>query len=177
MIAPLTARGFEVIAPDLRGIGSSAIGPDGLHDLVASALDMAELLDQLALADIVVVAGDFGGAVAHDLAVRRPDLVDRLVLFNCPLPQLPELADFPPASPGALDYPDHIGPVALPDVGHFVQWEAPEELVAATAHFPVITARSTPSSITPSRPVVNYSSRLDATCRSTLCHGPGRLGV
>jgi pimeloyl-ACP methyl ester carboxylesterase len=31
-VADLAARGFDVIAPDLRGFGDSDCGADGLHD-------------------------------------------------------------------------------------------------------------------------------------------------
>src|ERR671911_154662 len=47
VIEPLAAAGFEVIVPDLRGFGDSEVGPDGLHDTVASSLDLLALLDHL----------------------------------------------------------------------------------------------------------------------------------
>jgi 2-amino-4-hydroxy-6-hydroxymethyldihydropteridine diphosphokinase len=37
---------------------------------------------------VIVAAGDAGGAVAQDLSLRFPGFVERLVLFNCPLPHL-----------------------------------------------------------------------------------------
>jgi pimeloyl-ACP methyl ester carboxylesterase len=87
VIAPLAASGFEVIAPDLRGFGESELGPDGLHDVVASALDLRALVhDVLGHERVVLLGGDFGGPIVQDLALRFPDWVDRLVLFNSPLP-------------------------------------------------------------------------------------------
>lgn len=89
VIAPLAAAGFEVVVPDLRGFGDSGVGPDGLHDVVASSLDLHALLtDGLGLDDVVLCGGDFGGPIVQDLALRFPDLVERLVLFNSPLPYL-----------------------------------------------------------------------------------------
>jgi pimeloyl-ACP methyl ester carboxylesterase len=88
VIGPLAAAGFDVIAPDLRGFGESAVGADGLHDTVASSLDLGELLDSVDVERVVLVGGDFGGVIVQDLAARFPDRVDRLVLFNCPLPYL-----------------------------------------------------------------------------------------
>ncbi len=98
-VAVLAARGFEVIAPDLRGFGDSDVGADGLHDVVAHSLDLAGLLrDHLGLGSVVAAGGDLGGAVVQDLSLRFPGLVDRLVIFNGPLPALREqTAHLPPA--------------------------------------------------------------------------------
>jgi pimeloyl-ACP methyl ester carboxylesterase len=90
-VTVLAARGFEVIAPDLRGFGDSDCGADGLHDVVAHSLDMAALLrDHLGLGRVVAAGGDLGAAVVQDLSLRFPGLVDRLVVFNGPLPSLPD---------------------------------------------------------------------------------------
>ncbi|WP_063045178.1 alpha/beta hydrolase [Nocardia pseudovaccinii] len=86
VIEPLAAAGFEVIVPDLRGFGDSEIGPDGYHDVAAHSLDMHDLVRGLGHERVVVCAGDLGGPIAQDLALRFPDLVQRMVLFNCPLP-------------------------------------------------------------------------------------------
>jgi pimeloyl-ACP methyl ester carboxylesterase len=86
-IAPLAAAGFEVIAPDLRGFGDSEVGPDGFQDVPTHARDIHALVaDHLGHARAVLVAGDLGGAVALDLALRFPDFAHRLVLFNAPVP-------------------------------------------------------------------------------------------
>jgi pimeloyl-ACP methyl ester carboxylesterase len=87
VIEPLAAAGFEVIAPDLRGFGDSGIGPDGHHDVAAHSADLRDLVVHgLGHERVVVCAGDLGGPIAQDLALRFPDLVERMVLFNCPLP-------------------------------------------------------------------------------------------
>ncbi len=89
VIAPLAEAGFEVIVPDLRGFGDSDRGPDGHHDVVASAHDLYALVhDALGHHHVVVLGGDFGGPVIQDLALRHPYWVDRMVLFNSPLPYL-----------------------------------------------------------------------------------------
>jgi pimeloyl-ACP methyl ester carboxylesterase len=86
-VASLAASGFDVIVPDLRGFGDSDCGADGLHDVVAHCLDMAALLrDRLGLERVVAVGGDLGAGVIQDLSLRFPELVDRLVIFNGPLP-------------------------------------------------------------------------------------------
>ncbi len=85
-IAPLVDAGFEVICPDLRAFGESEVGPDGLHDTVASSLDLAALVEHLGHDRVVLVGGDFGGAVISDVAARFPDRTHRMVIFNAPLP-------------------------------------------------------------------------------------------
>lgn len=87
VIEPLAAAGFEVIVPDLRGFGDSDLGPDGFHDVASHALDLHALVhDHLGHERVVLLGGDLGGPVIQDLALRHPDWVDRLVVFNSPLP-------------------------------------------------------------------------------------------
>jgi pimeloyl-ACP methyl ester carboxylesterase len=87
VIAPFAEAGFEVIVPDLRGFGDSEVGPDGYHDVASHALDLYALVhDVLGHERVVLLGGDLGGPVIQDLALRHPDWVDRLVLFNSPLP-------------------------------------------------------------------------------------------
>jgi pimeloyl-ACP methyl ester carboxylesterase len=89
VIEPLAAAGFEVIVPDLRGFGESDLGPDGFHDVASHARDLYALVhDELGHERVVLMGGDLGGPVIQDLALRHPDWVDRMVLFNSPLPYL-----------------------------------------------------------------------------------------
>ena len=87
VIEPLVAAGFDVIVPDLRGFGDSAPAPDGRYDTVSHARDLFALVhDHLGYDKVVVLGGDLGGPVIQDMALRYPDFVDRMVLFNSPLP-------------------------------------------------------------------------------------------
>jgi pimeloyl-ACP methyl ester carboxylesterase len=87
VIEPLAAAGFDVVVPDLRGFGDSGVGPDGFHDVASHTLDLHALVhDHLGLERVVLLGGDLGGPVIQDLALRFPEWVDRLVLFNSPLP-------------------------------------------------------------------------------------------
>ena len=89
VIAPWAEAGFEVIAPDLRGFGRSDLGADGYHDVAASSRDLFALArDHLGHESVVPVGGDLGGPIIQDLALRfrAERFVDRLVLFNSPLP-------------------------------------------------------------------------------------------
>jgi pimeloyl-ACP methyl ester carboxylesterase len=74
----LGSAGFRVVAPDLRGFGERAL--DGSR--FSHAQDAAALLDGPAL----VVGSSLGGRVALELALRRPELVDRLVLIAPGMP-------------------------------------------------------------------------------------------
>lgn len=89
VIAPLAAAGFEVIVPDLRGFGDSEPGPDGFHDVTAHSHDLYALVHEgLGHESVVVVGGDLGGPIIQDLALRHPEWVQRMALFNSPLPYL-----------------------------------------------------------------------------------------
>jgi pimeloyl-ACP methyl ester carboxylesterase len=89
VIEPLAAVGFEVIVPDLRGFGDSDLGPDGFHDVASHSHDLYALVhDVLGHERVVLLGGDLGGPVIQDLALRHPEWVDRMVLFNSPLPYL-----------------------------------------------------------------------------------------
>lgn len=110
-IAELAAVGFEVIAPDLRGFGDSALAPDDRYDVAAHATDMEALVRALLGHDrCVVAAGDLGGVVAQDLSLRWAGLVDRMVLFNTIAPFLPTeyeeagLGAVPPVRRQSSDY-------------------------------------------------------------------------
>ncbi|HVF31969.1 MAG TPA: alpha/beta hydrolase [Acidimicrobiales bacterium] len=106
-IGPLVEAGFEVVVPDLRGFGRSDVAPDGFQDVAAHSRDLHALVhDHLGHERFVAVGGDLGGPVIQDLALRFPESVDRLVLFNSPLPydkeRMAGMASRPPAE--AADY-------------------------------------------------------------------------
>ena len=74
----LRAAGHNPIAPDLPGYGDEPLRPGRLSYVEHTA----SLLDGAA----AVVGCSFGGRVALELAVERPELVERLVLVNAALP-------------------------------------------------------------------------------------------
>ena len=89
VIEPLAAAGFEVIVPDLRGFGDSEPGTDGFGDVATHSADLYALVhDELGHERVVLLGGDLGGPIIQDLALRYPQWVDRMVLFNSPLPYL-----------------------------------------------------------------------------------------
>ncbi len=106
VIEPLADAGFEVVVPDLRGFGDSDVAPDGFHDVPSHSRDLHALVDHLGHERVVLCGGDLGGPVIQDFALRFPDRVERMVLFNSPLPYLrDEMAgmDTRPRA-GAADY-------------------------------------------------------------------------
>lgn len=75
----LSARGFRVIAPDLRGYGESA--PLGTRVTMRQfAEDIVDLLDELQVAYIAVVGLSMGGLVAMEMAMGWPERVSALGL-------------------------------------------------------------------------------------------------
>ena len=68
-VAPaLSAAGWAVFAPDLRGNGSSVRPPVGCYGLAEVAADVQDLIDALRLRDPAVVGHCWGAAVALTLA-------------------------------------------------------------------------------------------------------------
>ena len=89
VIEPLARAGFDVIVPDLRGFGDSDVAPDGFNDVASHASDLRALVhDHLGIASVVLAGGDLGGPVVQELALRHPRWVNRMVVFNSPLPYL-----------------------------------------------------------------------------------------
>lgn len=73
-------RSFRVLHYDQRGLGRTTI-PEAEYTMADYADDAAGLIERVVGGRCHVVGTSFGGMVALNLAVRRPDLVDRLVLM------------------------------------------------------------------------------------------------
>jgi pimeloyl-ACP methyl ester carboxylesterase len=89
---------YRVIAPDLRGCGASARTAGG-YDAGTLAADAEALLDALGETSAAVVGIDAGTPPAFLLAMRRPDLVRRLVVMESLVGRLPGAEEF--LAPGA----------------------------------------------------------------------------
>jgi 3-oxoadipate enol-lactonase len=74
----LESAGYRVVAPDLRGFGQEVLAPVAF----SYVRDVEALLD----APAAVVGNSLGGRVALELALHRPDLVQRLVVIAPGLP-------------------------------------------------------------------------------------------
>lgn len=84
--------GLNAVAPDLPGFGASP-APASVEGASGYARRLHPLLDTFTL-PMLVVGHSFGGRVAVELAVQRPDAVGALVLVGVPL-----LRIRPPAPP------------------------------------------------------------------------------
>lgn len=81
------APDLAAVAPNLRGYpGSSA--PARVADYRAKHLvaDVAAAIEQFGVPLPLLVAHDWGGALAWNLAAQRPDLIRRLLILNSPHP-------------------------------------------------------------------------------------------
>lgn len=70
---------WHIIAPDLRGHGDSAWSPDGNYEMSAFVYDIAQLIHQLNLAPVSIIAHSMGGNIATRYAGLYPENVKKLV--------------------------------------------------------------------------------------------------
>jgi len=84
-IMPLLAERFTVIAPDLHGIGDSAIPVDGL-DMKTAAIRIHALARSLGVDKARVVGHDIGLMVAYAYAALFPAETEKLVVMDAFLP-------------------------------------------------------------------------------------------
>ncbi len=86
------------VAPNLRGYErSSAPGGVEAYRVKHLVTDIAALIDAMGAPIDLLVAHDWGGAVAWSLAAQRPGLIEQLLIVNSPHPAtfLRELRDNP----------------------------------------------------------------------------------
>jgi pimeloyl-ACP methyl ester carboxylesterase len=88
-IMPVLAERFTVIAPDLPGIGDSAIPENGL-DMKTAAIRIHALARSLGVEKARVVGHDIGLMVAYAYAAQFPAEVEKLVVMDAFLPGVGE---------------------------------------------------------------------------------------
>ena len=78
---------YQVVAPDMRGYNLSE-KPANVEDYHVKYLieDLRALAEYLGHQKIIMVAHDWGGAVAWSAAIRHPELVEKLIIINSPHP-------------------------------------------------------------------------------------------
>ena len=113
-LAPLAAAGFDVIVPDLRGVGDSDAASDGFYDPPAYARDLRALCAALGIERCGAVAGDVGAMVVAELGLRFPGFVERQCLFNTLAPPLA-------AAFAAADIPEDPPLSSRPEMDYFVR--------------------------------------------------------
>ena len=78
-VLPGLAELFDVISFDNRGIGESD-APPGPYTVAEMAADAVQVLDEAGVERAHVVGTSLGGMIALELALSRPERLDRLVL-------------------------------------------------------------------------------------------------
>lgn len=88
-LMPAFADDWYVVAPDLRGYHRSS-KPAGAQRYAPRELvgDIRSLIRALGRESATIVAHDWGGAVCWNVAIRAPQVVDKLVILNSPHPYL-----------------------------------------------------------------------------------------
>jgi haloacetate dehalogenase len=85
-VAPVLARSFDTIVPDLRGYGASDAPADDVGHTIYSkrrmARDILGLMDVLGFDRAHVLGHDRGARVAYRLALDHPERVDRLGIIE-----------------------------------------------------------------------------------------------
>ena len=84
-LIPVLAKDYTVIAPDLPGIGDSAIPPAGF-DMKSAATSIHGLATKLGIQKARVVGHDIGLMVAYAYAAMYPSETEKLVLMDAFLP-------------------------------------------------------------------------------------------
>ena len=95
---------YRCVAPDHIGCGFSDKPQDYSYTLTTHIDNLEKLVGFLGLKNITLVVHDWGGAIGMGLAVRKPELIKRLVLFNT-------------ASFLSMDIPLRIGLCRMPLLG------------------------------------------------------------
>jgi pimeloyl-ACP methyl ester carboxylesterase len=73
----------RTIALDTRGIGRSEAAADVQgYDIAELVRDVRDVVAALGLAKVTLVGHDWGGFIAWEVAMRHPELLDRLVIVN-----------------------------------------------------------------------------------------------
>jgi pimeloyl-ACP methyl ester carboxylesterase len=86
-IPVLAAAGYHVVAPDQRGYNLSD-KPRGIrsYDINFLVEDIVALIRHLGSAKAIVLGHDWGGGVAWSIALNHPEMVEKLIVLNCPHP-------------------------------------------------------------------------------------------
>ncbi|BAY84212.1 alpha/beta hydrolase fold protein [Calothrix parasitica NIES-267] len=84
---PEFASDFKVVAPDLRGYNDSD-KPASQSAYVMNELvrDVEGIIRGLGYEKCVLVAHDWGGGIGWSFAYNYPQMVERLIIMNCPHP-------------------------------------------------------------------------------------------
>src|SRR4029079_1383900 len=84
----IASAGYRAVAVDLRGYNRSD-KPRGVEAYLLPTLgrDIKRLIGSLGSDSAAIVGHDWGGLVAWELAMRHPELVERVAILNLPHPE------------------------------------------------------------------------------------------
>jgi pimeloyl-ACP methyl ester carboxylesterase len=90
-IPALTAAGYRVIAPDMRGFGKSSVPPEiEAYDVITLCGDLCGVLDDAGEESAIFVGHDWGANVVWQLAVTQPERVRAVAGLSVPfVPRAP----------------------------------------------------------------------------------------
>ncbi len=79
---------YRIAAMDLRGFNLSD-KPKGVENYAMQFLvgDVVSVIKDAGASSAIVIGHDWGGAISWQLAMARPDLVDKLIILNLPHPR------------------------------------------------------------------------------------------
>lgn len=114
LIKPLSAR-YRCVAPDHIGCGLSDKPQDWSYRLEDHVANLSKLIESLDLRDVTLVIHDWGGPIGFGAALRHPDRIKRIVIFNSgcfegPIPLEIRMCRWPV-----------VGPVAIRGLNGFVR--------------------------------------------------------
>jgi len=86
-LIPVFSKNYKVVAIDLRGYNLSD-KPEGIESYAMKELrgDVLAVIDFFKAEGAILVANDWGGAIAWSVALNNPERVDKLVACNIPFP-------------------------------------------------------------------------------------------
>ncbi len=85
-VAPVLAKDYFLVMPDLRGYGDSGKPPGGddhfAYSKRAMARDQVEVMKHLGFEKFALVGHDRGGRAAHRMALDFPEVLSKLVILD-----------------------------------------------------------------------------------------------
>lgn len=91
-------KDYQAVAPDMRGYNLSSKPTEvGQYQVKYMVEDLRALAEKLGHKKFILVAHDWGGAIAWAFAIAHPDYLEKLVIINAPHPGIfqRELRDNP----------------------------------------------------------------------------------
>lgn len=84
-LAPLAAEGWDVIAPDVPGMGRSASPEDFEYSFKGFSRWLLALLDELGIERAALAGNSMGGVISLLTALENPERVEKLALIGTPV--------------------------------------------------------------------------------------------